>query len=234
MSLRPSLQQRGFTLTGLMISIVLVQIVVLVSLKFQSTHHSAVSDIRETSNHNRALTTALAFSQKELRGAGFGITGATANDIVNPNNNDIITRSSLGNATTSPSTSILWRYQNGATVECRGLRDIGVTIDHIHYRQLDFISTPSDCDLTSNLANFAWNETVATLGVWEINNLLQTYLNSNGTLFSFQVNMGTCSIQALTPSAQHAIATIQAPNIAELNGNAVPSNVRNICLVNII
>jgi len=225
--------QRGFTLTGLMISIALVQIVVLVSLKFQSVHHGAVADIREASTHNRVLTTALAFSQKELRGAGFGIVDATANDTMNPSNNDIITTFTLGNATTPPSTSILWRYQNGATVECRGLRETGVTIDDTDYRQLEFISDPTNCNLTSNLSSFVWNVTVANLGLWEINDSLQQYLDTNGTLFNFQVNTGTCAIPQLTTADTHAIARVQAPNTAALNGNVVPSNISNICLVNI-
>jgi len=218
--------QQGFTLTGLMISIALVQVVVLVSLKLQSSHHRTIEDIRISSAHNRVLATALTIAKKEIQWAGYGIDAA--------GQTDIIVQNTLPTASTPFQHAVLWRYRGAAGfANCRGLVDRGVTIDGKNYRQLDFIRSPSGCTYSSNLNSFPWDGVVGTLGVWEIDDLLQAHLDNNGSLFNFQVQPATCSVPGLADSQMRTVATISVPNTAELNGNNVPSNTHNICLLNL-
>lgn len=219
--------QKGFTLTGLMISIVLVQAVVLVSLKLQSSHHRSVSDVQTTAVHNRVLITALIVAQKEIQSAGYGIVGADENDIA--------TLFTLPTSTTAASHSIVWRYTEDGLTYCRGLQETGVTLDGIEYRQLDFVRTPSDCNSGSPLANKVWDTVISNLGRWEIDDLLQAHLDNNGTLFNFQLAKQICTVNGITPNnvAPNYVATISVPNRAELNGHILPSNVYDLCLLNI-
>jgi len=219
--------QRGFTLTGLMISIALVQVVVLVSLKLQAAHHSTIEDIRITSAHDRALATALTISLKELRGAGYGIVGATQADI--------LVQNKLETPTSPFQRAIYWRFQGrNGFANCRGLVDRGVTIDGKEFRQLDFIRSPGGCNFSDALNTFPWDLVIGTLGTWEIDDLLETHLATNGSLFNFVVDpSGTCGEARLANAQPHLVVTVSAPNTAELNGNNVPSNNHDVCLLNI-
>ncbi len=208
-----------------MISIVITLLSVLTSLHLYLQNERTVDSIRTATSHNRILMTAMIVVQKKIQAAGFGIAGADENDITT-----VFTSSS---ASTPASRAILWRYIDNGIVECQGIREIGITMNDRPYRQLNNITSVSDCNTTSPLGSLAWGGDTEILGQWEIDNLLSAYLATNDTLFNFQVSKENCAISRLTTSGEHSIATISAPNTAGLNGHAIPSNAINICLVNV-
>ena len=202
-----------------------MMVCVLISLRVYINNVRAANDIRTSASHNRMLMTALNVAQKEIQAAGFGIAGADENDVA--------TVFSPGSSSMPATRSILWRYFDDGVVQCRGLRETGVEIDGSTYRQLDLIESTADCNTTSSLTSLAWDGVSGNLGLWEIKGMLSPYIDTNETLFNFQLSQADCSVSRLAPASEHTIATVSAPNIAELNGHALPSNVINFCLVNI-
>ncbi len=208
-----------------MLSLVITLLSVLVSLNLYIHNTRTVESIRTATAHNLTIMTSLVFVQKKIQGAGFGIANADENDVI-----ALFTPSSNS---TPASRAILWRFIDNGSVECHGIRDIGITSNSRSYRQLEQLTSVVDCNTTTALVNFAWDGPSEILGRWEIDSLLSTYLATNETLFNFQVSKATCSISRLTTSGEHSLATISVPNTAGLNGHAIPSNVTNICLVNV-
>lgn len=217
--------QQGLTLIGLMISIVITLLSVLTSLHLYFYNERTVDSIRAATAHNRALMSAMVVIQKKIQAAGFGIAGADEEDVVT-----LFTPSS---SSAPASRAILWRYIDNGIVECQGVREVGITINNQSYRQLRNITSVSDCNTSAPLGSLAWDGATDILGHWEIDNLLSAHLATNETLFNFHLSKADCSISRLTTSGEHSIATISVPNTAGLNGHAIPSNVINICLVNV-
>ncbi len=218
-------KQQGMTLVGLMLSLVITLVSALVSLNLYVYNVRAVESIRTATTHNLSIMTSLIFVQKKIQAAGFGIAGA--------NENDVITLFTPAVDSTPASRAILWRFFDNGTVKCHGIREIGVTPNGQSYRQLEQVTSVSDCNTTTALVNLAFDGPSEILGRWKINSLLSSHLATHETLFNFQVSKATCSISRLTTSGEHSLAIVSVPNTAGLNGHAIPSNVINICLVNV-
>lgn len=217
--------QYGMTLISLMISTVIVLLGVLVSLRLHSNHEQSVERVRSATAHDRLIMSTLTIARKEIPGAGYRIAGA--------DQDDVITVFTAATSSAPASRSIMWRYREGTSVECHGLRETEVTIDTVAYRQLELIGSSADCNTTSALNTLYWLDIPDNLGLWEVRDTLATYVATNGTLFNFQLSQQSCSNSRLKTPALHLVATVSAPNIAELNGASVPSNTMDLCLVNI-
>lgn len=217
--------QRGMTLISLMVSVVIMLVGVLTSLRLHNSHEQSVDFIRNATTHNRQLMTALLTVQKVIPAAGFGIAGAS--------DNDVITQFTSGSSSSSASSSIFWRLVENGAVECHGLRDSGVTIDGTDYRKLDLITSIADCNAGSSLTSFSWDGVAANLGLWKIEDALIPYINTNETLFKFELAKEDCTMSRLMASAERFVVKVSAPNTAELNGHVLPSNVVKFCLINV-
>lgn len=222
---KKGINQRGMTLVSLMVSMAIMLSGVLVSLNLHSNNERSVDLLRTDTTHNRLLMTAMIVAQKELQGAGYGIGGA--------NENDVITQFTSKISSTPATRSILWRYMDNGIVSCRGLREGGITLEEKEYRSLDLIESTTDCNTTLPLENLAWDTTAGNLGLWEIQGQLATHLETNETLFDFQIAAGNCSAYRLMTATQYLIATISVPDTAELNGHVLPSNTVDLCLINV-
>ena len=217
--------QTGTSLISLMLGVTLSIFGMLVTTSMHARHQAAVNSLEYSISHNRQLITALISIEKEVQSAGYGITMA--------DQSNIITQTTPATATTPAGHSLLWRYVDNGTTVCRGLRERGFFEDGIEHRALILISSPTDCNTTTPLQNFLWDRLEGRLGQWEVRNELTDYINTNETLFTFNLTSATCSSPGQTQFGTHLIATVSAPNTAELNGNAIPANNVTACLLNI-
>ncbi len=217
--------QQGMTLIGLMLSLVLTLASALVGINLHINNQRTVDSIRNATAHNLTLMTSLVVIQKKIQAAGFGIVGA--------NENDVTTVFIPSTPDTPASRAIFWRFIEGGATKCYGIREIGITPNGQSFRQLDTITSVSDCNTTGALESLAWDGPSKRLGRWGIDSLLSIYLATNGTLFNFQLSKADCSISRLTTSNEHSKVTVTVPNTAGLNGHAIPSNIIEICLTNV-
>lgn len=225
---RPSItgnSQQGMSLISLMIGVSLSIFGMLVTTSMHARHQVAVNSLQHAIIHNRLLITAMSTMQKEVQSAGYGITGA--------DQNDIITLFVPATSTVPASRTLLWRYRDSGAVVCRGIRESGFFTNNIERRVLNTITSPLDCDETTPLQNFAWSGVDGHLGQWDVRNELVTHINNNDTLFSFGLLDTTCSTSGGTQTGRHLLATISAPNNAELNGSMAAQNSVTACLINI-
>lgn len=220
--------QQGFSLLNIMIALVVSAASSLASISLYTNHQAATKSVKEAATLNRRVATSMVVLQNEITSAGYGIEDAGSDDVVVLN--------VPATATTAAEISLLWRYQDGGVVTCRGVHEYGTTEDDTDYRVLRIIETVSGCDTSSNLVDLTWDTQKGILSQWEINDGLESYLtNNDGTLFKFQVTAASCAPFGMVrlESNSKLEATISSPNLAQINNVAgVAGNLSRICLVN--
>lgn len=174
------------------------------------------------------LASAMLMSQLQIQNAGYGIDNADASDIVK-----------IETAKTTDDdhiTKLVWRYKHGGTVYCEGIEEKTVTItlngENFEYRQLASVNATSDCTEAANLADLTFNQ-VNVLARWQKLGALNTYLEANDKLFTFELTAEDCSPFGTAAMASHLTINITAPSSTSLNTNSGDAvNNLSICLAN--
>jgi len=216
----------GMTLLSLLIGLNIAMLSVLASLQLYTTHWLSTEEMKVSSKHSRQLSSVFVVLEKQLMAAGYGIENADVNDVVVQE-----VAASLG---LSATTSLYWRYFDGAMV-CRGVRETSELLNGQEYRTLTLLTPSANCNDTTNLVDMPWDVNEGVLGNWLVADELQTYITANGNLFDFQINVADCAPFRIVNAVSHLMVTVTAPTSAELNGmTGVPGNSTDICLMNMI
>lgn len=227
--------EAGMSLISLMLSIALSTVTMLAATHMHTSHQIAVNELNDSIKHDRTILTSLKVIEKEILSAGYGISDADENDIMT-----IHTPADL----TGPTPAVrrlLWRYVFEGATHCRMLIESGIYVNGVEFRTLtlrkapDTAATPAEaCNTTNALSAITYNDTIGRLGEWEVKDGMAARINTNTTLFSFNLTNATCSFPGLSNPAAHMSVTIEAPNSAELNGHTFPKNNGiTLCLTNI-
>lgn len=210
-------QQKGLSLIGLMIGLLISVLCILGSLTLYKNLIQVATESKLDSNHDGQLSTAMLVIQLGVQNAGFGIETPTTPSIV------------INNPATGK-TQLLWRFLKDSTptYECRGLHEEEDTTNGV-FRVLKVIKVDGTCDESTPLENFTWDtdNPVTVLGRWRVleDDLagvgLDDYITNNSTMFSFQLAPNVkCNPYGANTSADglHAFLTISVPGSAHLQG----------------
>jgi Tfp pilus assembly protein PilW len=226
--------QRGLSLIGLLIGLLISVLCILASLTLYKSLIRVATESKLDSMHDGQLAAAALVIQMEVQSAGYGITGADADDI-------------LVRIPATGERQLLWRYtlDNGTTFECRGLHESSMTESNgDKYRVLRVIKASSGCNGTVALGTLNWNTQLSVLGRWRefddgvADQGLDKYLSTNSTLFSFSVPSTPVACNTTygaiaSPTVNHLQLRVTAPSSANLQGAAgLPVNTYDFCLPN--
>jgi len=223
--------QRGLSLIGLLIGLLISVLCILASLTLYKTLIRVATESKLDSMHDGQLATASLIIQMEVQSAGYGITNAGANDV-------------LVREPVSGERQFLWRYQHNGTFECRGLHESGVTIAGTgeKFRILHVVKATTGCNGTANLGTLDWSTKVSVLGRWRVfedsvdDVGLDDYIVDNKTLFNFSVTTTACNTTygaIASTTTNHLQLKVTAPSSVNLQGaTGVAENAYEFCLAN--
>lgn len=210
-------QQKGLSLIGLMIGLLISVLCILGSLTLYKNLIQVATESKLDSNHDGQLASAMLVIQLGVQNAGFGIEP------------DATTPSILINNPEAGKTQLLWRFLKDGTIdeyECRGLHEEQDTTNGV-FRVLKVIKVvDGTCDESTPLENFTWetDNPLVVLGRWRVldDGLgLDNYITTNGTMFNFQLATNVkCNPYGANSAADglHAFLTISVPGSAHLQG----------------
>ena len=210
-------QQKGLSLIGLMIGLLISVVCILGSLTLYKNLIQVATESKLDSNHDGQLASAMLVIQLGVQNAGFGIEP------------DATTPSILINNPEAGKTQLLWRFLKDGTIdeyECRGLHEEEDTTNGV-FRVLKVIKVvDGTCNESTPLENFTWetDTPLVVLGRWRVldDGLgLDNYITTNGTMFNFQLATNVkCNPYGANTSADglHAFLTISVPGSAHLQG----------------
>ena len=218
--------QTGVTLMSLMAGLLVSTLSVLASISAYLNLRAVASDAESVLVHDGQIVATLLVAEKYVMDAGYGITDAGPNDI------KIVSTSAT--LITDATTSLLWRYNDGSSIVCTGLKESGVLIDEKQYRLLTSIGSSADCNEISDLGTLLWADEATQLGQWPVTDDVANYLTTNETLIDFQMSTLICSPFGYGASASHLSVTISIPSTAELSGAITQNGSQTtLCLSNI-
>lgn len=200
--------QRGFSLVGIMVGMLLSMISILTALVLYRTmvHTSVGSRINATIDGQMA--SAMSILQMELQSAGFGYPANGLSLFVPGGTNPAY---------------FYWRYLDGTTNVCRGFK---VVNPDATTRQLELVA-PTTCDATTPLASLTWSNTLTQLAEFRV---LNAAAGTTPVLPKVTISVATvaCFPYGMTPKAQYPQITISIDNAArraalEANASATPS-----------
>jgi hypothetical protein len=212
-------QQKGLSLIGLMIGLLISVLCILGSLTLYKNLIQVATESKLDSNHDGQLASAMLVIQLGVQNAGFGIETPTTPSIV-------INNPEAGK------TQLLWRFLKDSTptYECRGLHEEEDTTNGV-FRVLKVIKVDGTCDESTPLENFTWDtdNPVTVLGRWRVVENgsdtgmgLDGYITTNGTMFNFALSPSPvmCNPYGANSAADglHAFLTISVPGSAHLQG----------------
>jgi len=224
-------QSRGVSLISLMVALAVSALSILVSISAFQNLSAASIVTQERLTHDAQIAATLITTEKLVTEAGFGIPSAAEADIIVVSTP--ATSAADGTSSLDATTSLLWRYDDGTSVMCRGLREEQTTIGNRPYRQLKSIASTVGCNGTDALSSFTWNEEVAVLGLWPVTADLEQHLSTNDTLIGFEISTTSCVPFGFGQLNDHLSVKISIPTTVELSG-AVPlgQNAIHVCLTN--
>jgi len=218
--------QCGMTLISLLIGLNIAMLSVLACLQLYTTHWLSSEEMKENAKHSQQLSSVFVVLEKQLMAAGYGIENAGVNDVA--------VQEVAGAPGVSATTSLYWRFFDGAMV-CRGVRETNELLNGQEYRILTLLTPSANCNDTTSLIDMPWDINEGVLGNWLVSDELQTHITANGTLFNFQINVSDCAPFRIVSADSHLMITVTAPTQAELNGiTDVPGNAIDICLMNTV
>lgn len=213
-------QQKGLSLIGLMIGLLISVLCILGSLTLYKNLIQVATESKLDSNHDGQLASAMLVIQLGVQNAGFGIEP------------DATTPSILINNPEAGKTQLLWRFLKDGTIdeyECRGLHEEQDTTNGV-FRVLKVIKVvDGTCDESTPLENFTWetDNPLVVLGRWRVLEDdvagvgLDDYITTNGTMFNFQLATNVkCNPYGANTSADdlHAFLTVSVPGSVFLQG----------------
>jgi hypothetical protein len=225
--------QRGLSLIGLLIGLLISVLCILASLTLYKTMIRVAAESTVDSRHDGQIATASLVIQMEVQTAGYGIANADLDDV-------------LQDAPSVGQQRLLWRYSpgpnHGTTFECRGLHEHEVVENGETFRVLRVIKG-TGCNGTAALSSFNWSTEVSVLGRWRVFDDgvsatgLDDHIATHKTLFKFMVSSigSPCTpFGAETGTAQnHLKLQVTAPGSANLQGAVgVALNTYDYCLAN--
>ena len=210
---------------SLMAGLLISSLSVLASISAYQNLKSAAASTEIGLTHDGQIAAALIAVEKYITQAGYGITDAGTNDIT------VVTVPAT--SATASTTSLLWRYHDGTSIVCRGLRESSELIQNKTYRMLKIIGSPDDCDISTDLTTLVWDDVISVLGQWMITTDLANYIGTNQTFINFQLTQLTCSPYGYGVPDTHLSVRVSMPGKAELNGAVMTNaNETHICLSN--
>ena len=210
---------------SLMAGLLISSLSVLASISAYQNLRSAATTAEIGLEHDGQITAALVVAEKYLTQAGYGIPDAGLDDI------KVVTVDAT--PTSDSTTSLLWRYDDGTSIVCRGLQEDSVVIEQRSYRTLKSIGSPDDCTISADLTTLAWDSDIAFIGQWPVTTDLANYISTNQTFINFQLRSLTCSPYGYGVPDDHLSVAISMPGKAQLNGAVgVGTNETHICLSN--
>jgi len=224
-------QCRGVSLISLMVALAVSALSILVSISAFQNLSAASVVTQERLNHDAQIAATLITAEKLVIEAGYRIPSAADADIIV--DSTAATSSSSGTSSLDATTSLLWRYSDGTSFICRGLREDQTTIGSRSYRRLKSIAVSSGCNGTDALDSFTWDQDIAVLGLWAVTTDLQQHLSTNGTLISFEISTTNRGPFGFGELGRHLSAKISIPTTVELSGAVtLGQNAVHVCLTN--
>jgi len=222
-------RQKGLTLLSLLVGITLSLFSMLACISLFTQHHLSSRDSKASSIYNSQMIHSLTIMNKEVSSAGFGLENTTTPHFLIEND-------------TAGETNVFWRYQDGASVVCRGISERQSVVGGDAFTTLVIRDAFIGCGNTPAFNTMTWVDR-GILVRWENDDLIDDFLtdasNVTGTLVNFSLSPAniTCTpYNAVDPdNAQpRPNLTISAPTLAELNGNTDVARSRvDVCLTNI-
>jgi hypothetical protein len=214
-------RQKGLSLIGLMIGLLISVLCILGSLTLYKNLIQVATESKLDSNHDGQLASAMLVIQLGVQNAGFGIEP------------DTTTPSIVINNPATGKTQLLWRFLKDGTIdeyECRGLHEEEDTTNGV-FRVLKVIKVVDDtCDESTPLESFTWDtdNPVTVLGRWRVLEDdaagvgLDDYITTNGTMFNFALSPSPvmCNPYGANSTADdlHAFLTVSVPGSVFLQG----------------
>lgn len=226
-----SSRQKGLSLIGLLIGLLISVLCILASLTLYKSLIQVATESKLDSNHDGQLASAMLMIQLEVQSAGYGIDGADVSHIIvhNP---------------TAGERQLLWRFttDNSTTFECRGLYEKGE--EEGSFRSLSLIKVDSGCDGTAALNSFTWetDDPITVLGRWRVvqddveDVGLDDYISDHGAMFKFHLTPEACNPYGAPGVAaeQRLLLTVTVPGSAFLQGaDGMTATEYEYCLPNI-
>ena len=226
----PERNQRGMSLIGLLIGLLISGICMLGGL----TLYRDLVQVTADSNYDTALdgqiASAMVQMQLHLQEAGFGLDNSMEPAIDIESHID--------------QQSFYWRRAGDPTavpaepaVVCRGLRESAITIGDTDFQMLHLL-TAANCSVNGDLKSMNW-QLGSELARFQMLAKLEDYLTprTQKTLFDFNLVEGDCSPYGAGAPAPHRIAEVSAPSSILVNnvGSApagISDSIYRICLPN--
>lgn len=206
-SQRRLVSQKGATLVGLMIGMLISIVSVLAILALYKNLINVSIDATEDASHDGQVATALMTAQLELQTAGYGIENA---DGLHLNASD-------------DGSVIRWRYYDNSQYQCRAIRE--VVVDD-RSRSLALFEGNKFCDATTALTDVEWKLLSTLTKITRQQAIAEQ-------IFTFSVGSAECAPYGIGTTAKHLMASMSAVGSADFHNDTtdISATSYNLCVV---
>lgn len=206
--------QRGTSLIGLMIGLLVSVVGILASLTLYKTLVGVVGEAKADALHDGKLATTLLAIQLKVQNAGFGLDNGIDNIQI---------------VELPGEKRLYWRYKVGNQVTCEGLRRYTKAVANGNRLAVDYMQASDvTCNETFALATMLWSPTTT----------LSVFSREITTTVDFSLATQSCAPYGMDASASHKVLTLTGKGAANLagaqaNNQALEDTTLRLCLTNL-